>query len=338
MDFQPAIQAIRAGQTAPVYTIFGSEQYLRDQLLEALRQATESDGESDRLTLDLNEQALMDAIDEANMFSFFADQRLILAWNANFATSQGSKLEKHEEKALEEYLKNPNKASVLVFVIPGDQLDKRRKGSKLLQKHSTFVDITPMDEGQVQRYVQTYIANSNLDMTREAVGELLRRVDGQLSQAMHELEKLESYHSLGRRITLDVVEDLVPRTLESDVFELSNAVVTKQIDRAIQIYQDLRLMKHEPIALHALIVSQFRIMIQTKLLAQEGMMEGQISSHLGVHPYRVKLAMQSVRQMPFEELVDFYNQLVEADYGMKTGVGDQESHFYLLLTRLMEMK
>ena len=139
----------------------------------------------------------------------------------------------------------------------------------------------------------------------------------------------------GQPITIDVVRTLVPRTLESNVFELTDAVMKKQIDKAVQIYQDLILMKHEPIALHALIVSQFRLIIQSKLLNQQGYLEANIAKELGVHPYRVKLALQSGRRTQLKQLVSFYDELIEVDFHMKTGIGIKETHFYLLLTKLV---
>ena len=56
------------------------------------------------------------------------------------------------------------------------------------------------------------------------------------------------------------------------------------------------------------------------------------------HPYRVKLALESVRSLQFEELIKFYTELAEADYYMKTGFGDKETYFYVLLTKLAQLK
>lgn len=176
-----------------------------------------------------------------------------------------------------------------------------------------------------------------MKITREATQELLVRVNFQLTEAMSELSKLRSFATAGEAITIDVVRTLVPRSLETDVFELTNAVLGRQIDRAVQIYQDLILMKHEPIALHALVVSQFRLIIQAKLLNQSGYQEANIAKELGVHPYRVKLSLQSGRQLSMRQLVVFYEELIEVDFRMKTGVGIKETYFYLMLTRMIQM-
>lgn len=338
MDYQKAIQEVTKGKLKAVYTIFGSEMFLQQEFLQTLlNQFGEADN-LDMTKIDLNEQGLDVALDEAEMFSFFADYRLIIVENVQFLKANSSqKLTDNEEKRLLDYLNHPNEATVIVFIVPIDQIDKRKKLTKAFQKQTAFVEVNPLKEQDVARYIQRFVDADQLKMTREAVQELLVRVNYQLTEAMGELSKLKSFSLTGQPITIDVVRHLVPRTLESNVFELTDAVIKKQVDRAVQIYQDLILMKHEPIALHALIISQFRLMIQSKLLNQQGYLEADIAKELGVHPYRVKLALQSSRRSNLQQLANFYDELIEVDFQMKTGVGIKETHFYLLLTKMVSL-
>lgn len=336
MDYQKAIQDVKKGNLKAVYTIFGSELFLQQEFLQILlNQFGEADN-LDMAKIDLSEQSLDAALDEAEMFSFFAEYRLIIVENVQFLNANSSqKLSTSEEKRLLDYINNPNEASVIVFVIPFDQVDKRKKLTKAFQKQTAFIEVNPLKEQEVSRYIQRYIEGEQLNITREASQELLVRVNYQLTEAMGEISKLKSFSLTGQPITIDVVRTLVPRTLESNVFELTDAVMKKRVDKAVQIYQDLILMKHEPIALHALIISQFRLIIQSKLLNQQGYLEADIAKELSVHPYRVKLALQSGRRSNLKQLAEFYDELIEVDYHMKTGVGIKETHFYLLLTKLV---
>lgn len=336
MEYQKAIQEVRKGKLKAVYTIFGSEIFLQQEFLQTLlNQFGEADN-LDMARIDLTEQSLDAALDEAEMFSFFAEYRLIIVENVQFLNANSSqKLSASEETRLLDYIGNPNEASVIVFVVPVDQVDKRKKITKAFQKQTAFIEVNPLKEPEVARYIKYFVENEQLNITKEAVQELLIRVNYQLTEAMGEVAKLKSFSLTGQPISIDVVRTLVPRTLESNVFELTDAVMKKQIDKAVQIYQDLILMKHEPIALHALIVSQFRLIIQSKLLNQQGYLEANIAKELSVHPYRVKLALQSGRRTQLKQLVSFYDELIEVDFYMKTGIGIKETHFYLLLTKLM---
>lgn len=335
MNFQKAVQAIRQDEIKPVYFVQGSEKYLIDEFLHTLLDHLGPSDSLDALNLDLAELSINAVIEEANVFSFFADQRIIVVDQADFvSTSPSYRLSKSEEKNLLAYLENPNPATILIFLSRTDSMDKRRKLAKSLQKLTCLVEVSPMDERAVDRYVRQYLANSTLSLNKYAIDELLNRVNYQLSLAMIEIQKLETYALSSGPIDVATIRQLVPRTLETDVFELTKAVTSKNIKQAVQIYQDLILMKNEPIALHALLVSQFRLMVQVKLMLSQGLMQGQIAKYLNVHPYRVKLASQSVQSRQLKDLLQLYDELAEVDFHMKTGFGLRDSHFYLLLLKM----
>lgn len=336
MKWQEIMQNLDQGQHHPVYMVHGSEYYLSRQFFDRLTSTLADPDSLDSMTLDFQEVGMSVVLDEANTFSFFSDTRVIIVEKADFITSQsGTKLDKHDEEALLDYIASPNTATILVFVCQEDGLDKRRKIVKALQKQAVWVDVMPMDQAAVEQFVANQLQYHQVDMNRQAFRELLERVNYQLTLAMGEMTKLQTFQQSGQALTREIIQQLVPRTLESDVFKLSNAVVNKQIDQAIQIYQDLILMKHEPIALHALLVSQFRIFIQVRIMMEQGVNQPTIATHLGVHPYRIKLASQNARGLTLEELLSFYQELVQVDFQMKTGIGLKESYFYILLTKLM---
>ncbi|MBG9983486.1 DNA polymerase III subunit delta [Aerococcaceae bacterium DSM 111022] len=337
MNYQQALQSLKNYDLKPVYTIVGSEAYLRDEFTQTLiDKVVQMDvGELDITRIDMKEQTIMDVLDEANMYSFFSSYRIVIVDQMDFITGSATqKLTDKEQKALLSYIDAPNPDTVLIFNCLADSVDKRRKVTKALMKDSEYIDITVMDDRDVANYLQQYLQHAPFKLSKEAVQELLMRTHYQLTSIMTELNKFETYAAGGKSITLDVVKQLVPRTIESDVFELTNAVVNLQIARATQIYQDLLLNNNEPIALHALLLSQFRLFIQVRILSGRGFLEGDIAKELNVHPYRVKLAMQNGRKLPYEALLELYQEMARIDFNMKQGIGVKETYFYLILTKL----
>lgn len=331
MSFQQIIQRIRRGDIQSIYTVFGQEVYLQEVFERNLRQQFDEDS-LEVTAVDLDEMPFERVLQEADSFSFFSPKRLVLVHGVTFTSAAGaSQLTKQEAKAWEEYLKNPNTETIVVLYIHQDRVDRRRKMTKLLQNQTVWVDVSVMDERAVRQQVNNYLQEVGLVLAPDALDELLNRTGFQLTSTMNELVKLQQ---AGGPVDLKMVQTLVPRTLESDVFALTNAIAAGQISKATQIYQDLLLLDHTPIQLHALIVSQFRIMFQSKILHQSGLLEQDIASHLKVHPYRVKLALQSGREVSLERLVGFYDELIETDFKMKQGIGFQEAHFDLLLTKI----
>ncbi len=120
------------------------------------------------------------------------------------------------------------------------------------------------------------------------------RVNDDLTLAMAELHGPNTNQGKPLR----VIKDLVPRSLETDVFSRRRQFEAE--GQAVQIYQDLLLAKHEPVALHALLVSQFRLLIQVKLLGHQGYQQAEISATVVSITYRVKLALETVRRLRFK--------------------------------------
>ncbi|EFR31172.1 DNA polymerase III subunit delta [Eremococcus coleocola] len=338
-SYQSALKKLKTGQVSPVYLLYGSEQYLQDTFLSSLldhcRQGQE---ELDLTRFDLQEDSLTLVLDEANLFSFFADRRVIVVDQADSLIGASRKsITDKEQAALLEYLAQPNEASVLIFRVLKDNLDKRRKLSKALLKEANFVEMTPMDERAVEAYLKEFLRDGKFKIQREGIQELLIRTNYDLTKVTSELNKLNSFANPDQLITKKDISLLVPRSLESNVFELSNAVVALQIEKAVKIYRDLLLLNNNPIQLHALLITQFRLFIQSRILMEAGHLEGDIAKTLSVHPYRVKLALKNNRILSLNQLQQFYMDLVEADFAMKQGLGNKETYFYILLMKLQDM-
>ena len=139
-----------------------------------------------------------------------------------------------------------------------------------------------------------------------------------------ELNKMATYLNGEGEITADVIESLVPRTPEMDVFRLTDAYVAGRVSDTISIYHDLLRNGEEPIMLTSLIASQIRLMIHVGTLRKKGYHQQQIAKTLSVHPYRVKLMMENRKIPNVERLLSILDKLAEIDYKLKSTSGKRE--------------
>lgn len=59
--------------------------------------------------------------------------------------------------------------AVLVIFAEYDKLDERKKITKQLKKAGIIIDVAPMKEADVRRYLQQTLTNDGIEMTREAL-------------------------------------------------------------------------------------------------------------------------------------------------------------------------
>ena len=175
-------------------------------------------------------------------------------------------------------------------------------------------------------------------MTPEAFELFIQLTDAKLSTAMSELPKLLLFSSDTKQITKSAVNDLVAKSLEQNIFALVEYVLKRQTANALSLYQDLLLQKEDPIKINAILMTQFRLLLQVKFLEKKGYQQGDSAGMLKVHPYRVKLAIQQARKFSEKVLVSSFEGLVDAEYRLKTGQGDKEMQFELFVLQFAAVK
>ncbi len=333
MNTQTALQAIRSQELQPLYLVLGTEKYLQDQIRDAfLKRLAVEDDDLNFAQFDMERDPLDSVLAEAESAPFFGDQRLIFVERPYFFTAEKkANAPEHDMDAFLTYLKQPNETSVVVFFADYEKLDERKKITKQLKKASELIDVHPLKEPEVRRYVQQTMENDGLKMDRQTIDLFLQLTDLDLSKTMQELEKLKIFAGETHFVSKQELLQLIPKTLEHNIFDLTGNVLSGNVEAALRIYQDLHLQGEETIKINAILIGQLRLLLQTRILMKAGYQQAKIAETLKIHPYRVKLAMQQVRNYQEENLVRLLDELVENDYLIKTGKVEKEFAFQLFV-------
>nr|WP_242590563.1 DNA polymerase III subunit delta [Enterococcus sp. MSG2901] len=334
MSVQADLQKIRKENLQPCYLVLGTEKFLQDQVREEILKKIQVDSKDDLnfLSFDMENTSLDEVVAEAETLPFFGEQRLVFVENPYFLTGEkvNNGIEQNTD-LLVDYLKAPLESTVLVFFAPYEKLDERKKVTKQLKKTAITIDVKQLNEKEVRQYLTNTLNNSEIEMDRYAIDLFLRLTDLDLSKLMRELQKLMLFAQDQKKITTKEVEQLVPKTLEHNLFDMTQYVLTGNTEQALRLYEDLVLQGEETIKINAILLAQLRLLLQTKFLIKIGYQQANIAETLKVHPYRVKLAMQEVRRFDEGLLVRLFDQLVELDYQIKTGQIDKELSFQLFV-------
>ena len=80
-----------------------------------------------------------------------------------------------------------------------------------------------------------------------------------------------------------------------------------------------------------LLASQFRFLLQVKILYNKNKTKDEIANILEVHPYRVKLALNSCYYYDRYSLENYLIKLFELDKNIKLGLIDKNIYFELFI-------
>lgn len=324
-----------------VYLLLGTETFLIEETKQKILEyaLTEEEYDFNLSIFDMEETPIEVALEDAETLPFLGDRRVVILKKPVFLTGQKDKASvEHDLKRLETYLEDPPPFTILIFIAPYEKLDERKKVVKLLKKQAQLVEAKEMNYEMLMGWLKNRAHELEVEITNSAIERLVALIGPRLMMLSQEINKMGLH--VGKNGTIDeiIVSNLVSRSVEQNVFDLSDKVVHRKIDEALRIYYDLLQVNEEPIKIAALLAQQFRLIYQVNVLTKQGHGQMQIAGQLKVHPYRVKLAAGYNHIFDDHELKAILDQLAEADYHMKTGRMDKALALELFLMKLNKVQ
>lgn len=297
-----------------VYLFYGLEYFLiKKELAQILKK--ENIEPINQNYYDLENSNINDIIEDASTFSLFGDKKAIIVENSYiFTGTTNKKLPEQNTDNLSSYLENPNQDTLLFFLINKENIDKE-KIVNTIKKVGVVKEFTPVTDLKV--YVKDMIEPYQIETAD--LNLFINRVGNQLSILEQEIKKLKTYKDKDLKITRQDILDVTCKTVDIDIFSLIDNIIIKNKEKSLESYHEMLKLGEEPIKIAIMLANQFRIMYQAKQLIKKGYSEKDIASHLDVHPYRVKLALEKSRNFKDDTLLTYLEKLAQLDYEIKSG-------------------
>lgn len=270
---------------------------------------------------------------------FFADEKIVILNHLlDLTTAKKRNLTDEDLKQFENYLENPSESTRLVIFAEG-KLDSKRRLVKLLKRDAQIVETTTPKEQDLKRYFSSQAQELGLHFLGDSLGQLLLKSGYDFGELQKNLALLQAYKEDGQ-ITLQDIEEVVPKSLQDNIFDLTQMILKRQIDQARNLVKDLRLQGEDEIKLIAILLGQFRMFSQVKIFSEEGQSESQIVASLSelsgrkVNPYQVKFALRDSRRLSLSFLKQAMTTFIETDYAIKSGTYEKDYLFDLALLKV----
>jgi DNA polymerase-3 subunit delta len=175
--------------------------------------------------------------------------QVIFVRNVRQLYTRGAK--KDEFAALERYFRSPNPQALLIFVadflrIPTDirrmEMDDKNRFERIretLGEHCGVVELSRVSEEDAMRWAVATAQAEDTRLEADAARELVDALGADMMLIASELEKLLLF-TLGRgRITLGDVETMVLAAKQRSLYELTDAISSRNRARALALLQGL---------------------------------------------------------------------------------------------------
>lgn len=270
---------------------------------------------------------------------FFSDEKIvILDYFADLTTDKKRYLSDEELKKFEDYLSQPVETT-RVIIIAGGKLDSKRRLVKLLKRDGLVLEANTLKEAELRQFFKQEIGKMGLSMENTVMEHLLVKSNFDFAEIHKNLAFLQFYKGKSQ-ISLDDIEQAIPKNLQDNLFDMSQLLLQGKIDQARSLVRDLRLQGEDEIKLIAILLNQFRLFLQVQILYKEGLSEQQIVAELSdiigrkINSFQVKFTLRDSRALSLSFLKKVVRVLIETDYQIKQGQFDKDYLFDIALLKI----
>lgn len=222
------MQSLKAGKWQSIYFLQGDEPYYIQQISDyiaqhALPEAERSFNQSIVYGKDMDVQTLMDNLRRLPMMS---SHQVIVLREAQAMRDFVNKMER--------YWSQPVPTTILVVQYMGKKIRANSKAANAIKKNGVLFTADRIRDYKMVDWINTYISEHGKQIEPKASLLLAEYLGNDLSQIIHSLEKLE-VNEVGDSISAADIERYVGISKDYNVFELNNALLSKDSSKAFRI-------------------------------------------------------------------------------------------------------
>ncbi len=257
-------RSLKDGRLSPTYLLIGCESYLRDTAVKSISDAALSGTllrEFNESTFSMLGGGAQDAIAAADQMPMMSERRVVVI--KDFAKAREA-----EEEILIRYLGNPAPSSVVIFNT--EDLDKRKKLTKVLLDSCTVVDFPALKDGEAKAWVKARLKELKVSCDENALSDIVTLVGTDVQTLFSEIDKLASAALKTGRITLEMVDELIGRSRELSNFELGDHLMARNRKRALETLHRLLEGGAQPVMLVGAIAGNYHRLALAKEYLSRG--------------------------------------------------------------------
>lgn len=278
MDYKTIIKDIKNKKLEKIYFLHGEEPFYIDLISNAVAEHALEDFERDfnQTVLYGKDCDILSLISELKSYPMMSEKRVVILREAQ---------EFKQFDELEVYIDSPMESTIFVICHKYKPFDARKKSIKNAAKNGIVFKSEKVKEYQLSEWIQTYVKSLGYGITSKAGMLLAEFLGNDLGRIVKEIEKLALLIEAGTTINEIHIEENIGISKDYNIFELTNAIATKNILKAFKIVQ---YFEYNPKAgeLVAVIPNLFKLFSQLmKIHFLPNKSREAIAQALGVHPF-----------------------------------------------------
>ena len=339
ISFNSLLEKAKSGKLPHCVFLFLSEKSLMEEFLETAGEKFIGKNFSAKQHIRKffsNDKQIEDVINECSNLGFFSEKKIVLYRVEKRTGVKG--LSKDDKQALINYFKIPNPDTILILHVLDTEYTlsnfddfKNENVTFYIKEETTHEEIVNWIKEKMEGY----------EVSDDAILQLLRYVNPSYDEVISEVEKLKTYCAISKKIGVEDVNLCVGLTRDFNENDFIMAVMSRDMNRALKIYDLLSLKEEIEIRLVSYLISAFIAvykMFDPKVKELFGYNLNRELKIWGKNAEKLKEIYESYKRDTNElKIMKAFDYIYRADKAFKTSSPDKRAIFTALISNLASL-
>lgn len=226
IKYEDLTSQLKDRQFKPIYLLHGEEPFYIDRICNFFEDHVldEADRDFNQAILYGKDVTAADVIANAKQFPFGSPIRVVILKEAK---------DLKDFDQLEAYAKEPTESTILVICYKYKKLSQTQ--CKIFEKHGVVFESVGEKDYNLDKWILKNAARFKFQLDAQTASVLAEHIGNDLSRIYSEFEKLKVIMPNGGTLTPDIIETYIGISKEYNIFELQEALATRNEQKAYKI-------------------------------------------------------------------------------------------------------
>lgn len=307
-----------------IFLLYGEEVFLKSHSKKELLSRISPDGMSEFnvFTYEGRKYDLTSVKEAIDALPVFSDRKLLIFNNSGVFSLAGKEAATKEYREFWEEIIDEIPVDVYI-VFDEEKVDKRSTFYKKLLKKDSVVEFSYLSEAKMISWTVSLFKKMGKTIDSRDAEYLINITQEGMTSVKSEAEKLASYTEGKTNITRQDITDVVVPVVENRVFDMVDALLSKNATLALSMLNDLLVLKEEETRILGAISSNADRLLTVKLMTDDRADNALIASKAKIAQFLVNKYIKLSSKYSTDDLKVLFTKCIEIDRLFKLTRGDK---------------
>jgi len=311
-------KSISGGEVSPIYYFYGDDRFLIQRGIEMLKERFLQEPDFNYNIFDgnkLTSDGILNILSALKSFPLISEKRIVLVESFNIT-------DKDYKNYLESYFKEPLNTTILIITESENQT-KKFDFKKLSSVNA--VNCNRGDSTTISKWIYSEFKKAKIDIDTDAIELMCDYTLCSMTRLITETAKLIDY-SAGSKIDIEIVNKLVAKESEYQLYEMTNEIAKGNYKTALIILNELKNKGFNNQILLIKIFSHFRNLFHIAISSKTNK---ELSEIIKVKEYAIKMMKIQAAAFTVKNLRLIVSEFAKLDALSKSGGIDSDDALQL---------